>query len=74
MRLPRNEYGRSTLVKVGILKIMTANEGLKLVASALAEDSSAVTGKEVGFSKDLYVNGVEYILRGLPGNVSYYQN
>jgi len=53
---------------------MTANEGLKLVASALAEDSSAVTGKEVGFSKDLYVNGVEYILRGLPGNVSYYQN
>jgi hypothetical protein len=40
--------------------------GLKLVASALAEDSSAISNKEVGFSRDLYVNGVEYILRGLP--------
>lgn len=41
--------------------------GLRLVASALAEDTSAISSNEVGFSKDLYVNGVEYILRGLPG-------
>jgi hypothetical protein len=40
--------------------------GLKLIASALAEDMSALSSKEVGFSRDLYVNGVEYILRGLP--------
>ena len=37
-----------------------------MVASALAEDSSALSNREVGFSRDLYVNGVEYILRGLP--------
>ena len=43
--------------------------GLRLVASALAEDTSAMSSKEVGFSKDLYVNGVEYILRGLPGTL-----
>ena len=40
--------------------------GLKLIASALSEDLSALSSKEVGFSRDLYVNGVEYILRGLP--------
>ena len=40
--------------------------GLKLIASALAEDLSALSSKEVGFSRDLYVNGVEYVLRGLP--------
>jgi len=40
--------------------------GLKLVASALAEDTSAVSTKGIGFSRDLYINGVEYILRGLP--------
>jgi hypothetical protein len=40
--------------------------GLKLVASAIAEDTSALSSKEIGFSRDLYINGVEYILRGLP--------
>jgi hypothetical protein len=40
--------------------------GLKLIASALAEDLSALSSKEVGFSRDLYINGLEYILRGLP--------
>jgi len=44
-----------------------ACQGLKLVASSLAEDSDALTGREVGFSRDLYIHGVEYILRGLPG-------
>lgn len=37
-----------------------------MIASALAEDLSALSSKEVGFSRDLYVNGVEYVLRGLP--------
>jgi hypothetical protein len=40
--------------------------GLKLIASSLAEDSSALSDKEVRFSRDLYINGVEYIIRGLP--------
>jgi len=44
-----------------------ACQGLKLVASSLAEDSDALSGREVGFSRDLYIHGVEYILRGLPG-------
>jgi hypothetical protein len=43
-----------------------ACQGLKLVASALAEDSTAVGRNELSLSRDLYVNGVEYILRGLP--------
>jgi len=46
-----------------------ACQGLKLVASALAEDTSALSPKEVNFSRDLYVNGVEYIIRGLPQNL-----
>lgn len=36
------------------------------MASALAEDTSALSNSEIGFSRDLYVNGVEYIIRGLP--------
>jgi len=45
-----------------------ACQGLKLVASALAEDSSAMGKNELCLSRDLYINGVEYILRGLPSN------
>ena len=47
-----------------------ACQGLKLVASALAEDSGALSRKELSLSKDLYLNGVEYILRGLPSKCS----
>jgi len=50
-----------------------ACQGLKLVASALAEDSGALSRKELSLCKDLYLNGVEYILRGLPGKLSFPQ-
>ena len=43
--------------------------GLKLVASALAEEGSSIGSRsesDILFSKELYINGVEYILRGLP--------
>ena len=44
--------------------------GLKLVAAAIAEESSALNANDVSFSKDLYLNGTEYILRGLPPNLT----
>jgi hypothetical protein len=50
----------------GLPPLLLTYVGLKLVASSLAEDSSALSDKEVRFSRDLYINGVEYIIRGLP--------
>jgi hypothetical protein len=40
--------------------------GLKLIAASFGVDASALMGRDVELSREVYINGLEYVVRGYP--------